>query len=198
MLALRKHLDLSNTHDCAIWVATCTAWRGITRYGYSSFFVYHLSFNIILQALGNSLLHSTTSFNPTRNVQRSSPIRHGTAPNHHKFLQFKIPWSKTKLSQRDWITLTETFDNVDPVAAFEHHLFVNFDCPPSSPLFSFKTPTGWLPLTRSIFVDRCNSIWVVCGLGAIFGHGFRIGGTTHLLLSGVDPWIVMKQGVRVW
>lgn len=31
-------------------------------------------------------------------------------------------------------------------------------------------------------------------MGALNGHGFRIGGTTHLLLHGVDPWVVMKQG----
>jgi hypothetical protein len=32
MKALRAHLDLSNTRDCAIWAVACTAWRGITRY----------------------------------------------------------------------------------------------------------------------------------------------------------------------
>ena len=26
------------------------------------------------------------------------------------------------------------------------------------------------------------------------GHSFRIGGTTHLLLIGVDPFVVMVQG----
>jgi hypothetical protein len=44
MLALRQHLDLSNTRDCAIWAAACTAWRGITRYELR--FVFHPSFNI--------------------------------------------------------------------------------------------------------------------------------------------------------
>jgi hypothetical protein len=31
-------------------------------------------------------------------------------------------------------------------------------------------------------------------MGVLDGHGLRIGGTTHLLLRGVDPWVVMKQG----
>jgi len=26
------------------------------------------------------------------------------------------------------------------------------------------------------------------------GQSFKIGGTTHLLLLGIDPWIVMVQG----
>jgi hypothetical protein len=30
-------------------------------------------------------------------------------------------------------------------------------------------------------------------MGALNGHGLRIGGTTHLLLHGVDPWIIIKQ-----
>jgi hypothetical protein len=82
------------------------------------------------------------------------------------------------------------FDVVLVLPRFSQHILTVS----SSPLFSFKTPTGWLPLTCSIFVNHCNSIWIACGLGTIFSHGFRIGGTTHLLLSGVDPWIVMKQG----
>ncbi|KAF8226454.1 hypothetical protein L208DRAFT_1161189, partial [Tricholoma matsutake] len=170
MVALWQHLDLSNTHDSAIWAVACMA------------------------CLGELLPKSTTTFDPTCNVQWSTPIHHGTAPNNHNYLQFKIPWSKTKLAQGDWITLTETYDVVDPVTTFEHHLFVNSSCPSSSLLFSFETPAGWSPLTCTAFIDHCNSIWVACGLGAIFGHGFRIGGTTHLLLAGVDPWIVMKQG----
>ncbi|KAJ6573337.1 hypothetical protein B0H10DRAFT_2105233 [Mycena sp. CBHHK59/15] len=43
-------------------------------------------------------------------------------------------------------------------------------------------------------METCNAIWFAAGLGALNGHGFRIGGTTHLLLHGVDPWVVMKQG----
>ncbi|KAJ7893702.1 hypothetical protein B0H14DRAFT_2334758, partial [Mycena olivaceomarginata] len=61
-------------------------------------------------------------------------------------------------------------------------------------LFAYATRTGWAHLTRSDFLGRCNEIWLAAGMGALNGHGFRIGGTTHLLLHGVDPWIVMKQG----
>lgn len=147
-----------------------------------------------MSSLGELLVTSYGSFLPSRHVQRSCPFMRGTASNHHKYLQFKIPWSKTKFAQGEWITLTETFDEVDPIAAFEHHLYVNSKCPPHAPLFSYETSSGWTPLTRSVFMERCNNIWTSYGLGTIFGHGFRIGGTTFLLLSGIDPWIVMKQG----
>ena len=43
-------------------------------------------------------------------------------------------------------------------------------------------------------MSRCNSIWKSAGLSCTSGHSFRIGGTTHLLSHGVDPWIIMKQG----
>jgi hypothetical protein len=115
------------------------------------------------------------------------------AANKHKFVRFKVPYTKTQNSG-DWLTSTETFDDVDAVSAFEHHLFVNASVPSSAPLFAYATASGWAHLTRTDFMETCNAIWFAAGLGALNGHGFRIGGTTHLLLHGVDPWVVMKQG----
>ena len=43
-------------------------------------------------------------------------------------------------------------------------------------------------------MDRCNEIWLEEDLASAKGHGFHIGGTTHLLLLGMDPWVVMVQG----
>ncbi|KAJ6467530.1 DNA breaking-rejoining enzyme [Mycena vitilis] len=175
MTVLRAGLDLCNTRDSAIWAAACTAWRDCAR-------------------LGELLVDSANKFNPARNVTRGCPKKRGTATNDHKFLGFKIPWTKTRRSAGDWLTSTETFDDVDAVAAMEHHLFVNTAVPDSAPLFAYTTASGWAHLTRSDFLDRCNDIWLAAGMDGLNGHGFRIGGTTHLLLHGVDPWIVMKQG----
>lgn len=41
---------------------------------------------------------------------------------------------------------------------------------------------------------RCNEVWIVAGLPDMPGHGFRIGGATHLLLLGVAPDLVAAQG----
>ncbi|KAJ7135231.1 hypothetical protein C8R43DRAFT_835282, partial [Mycena crocata] len=49
-------------------------------------------------------------------------------------------------------------------------------------------------LSQADFLGHCNEIWLAAGMGALNGHGFCIGGTTHLLLHGVDLWIVIKQG----
>ncbi|KAJ6570003.1 hypothetical protein B0H10DRAFT_1831943 [Mycena sp. CBHHK59/15] len=174
MVVLRSALDLSNTRGAAIWAAACTGWRDCAR-------------------LGEILVKSASEFNPPRNVTRGCPIRRGVAANKHKFVRFKVPYTKTQQSG-DWLTSTETFDDVDAVAALEHHLVVNASVPDSAPLFAYATASGWAHLTRSDFVETCNAIWMAAGLGALNGHGFRIGGATHLLLCGVDPWIVMKQG----
>jgi hypothetical protein len=175
MLALRASLDLSNTRDVAIWAAACTAWRDCAR-------------------LEKLLVDSPSKFTPSRHVTRGCEKKRGTSTNNHNYLQFKVPWTKTRRALGDWITSTETFDDVNAVAAIEHHLVINAGVPDSAPLFAYRTESVWAHLTRSDFMDRCNTIWTAAGMGALNGHGFRIGGTTHLLLQGVDPWVVMKQG----
>ena len=48
---------------------------------------------------------------------------------------------------------------------------------------------SWVPI-----LERCNKVWELEALGSRTGHGFRIGGTTHLLLLGINPWVIMVQG----
>ncbi len=81
------------------------------------------------------------------------------------------------------------------VDAFDNHIAVNSHIPPSAPLFTFETENGgFLPMKRSWFLDQCNEIWTSEQLGSLHGHAFHIGGTTHLLLSGVNPFVIMVQG----
>ncbi|KAJ7473479.1 DNA breaking-rejoining enzyme [Mycena latifolia] len=175
MLVLREVLDLSNTLDSAIWAAVTSAWRGCAR-------------------LGELLVGSVTSFTPARNVTHRCQMKRGSTSNGHKFLKLKLPWTKTQLAAGDWLILTETFDSVNAVATVEHHLVVNANIPHDAPLFSYETPTSWAPLTCDVFMGRCNAIWRDAGMGALYGHRFHISGMTHLLISGVEPWTVMKQG----
>jgi len=59
----------------------------------------------------------------------------------------------------------------------------------------FETESGsYATMKRLWFMRRCNEIWSNSGLEMLTGHSFHIGGTTHLLLMGVDPFIVMVQG----
>ena len=103
----------------------------------------------------------------------------------------------TDISTGDWLTFTSSLDELDCIWAFENHLAVNCQVPLSAPLFAFydaNNPASFSTLSRSDLMDRCNSIWKSAGLSCTSGHSFRIGGTTHLLIHGVDPWVIMKQG----
>src|SRR5882724_3186417 len=63
-----------------------------------------------------------------------------------------------------------------------------------TPLICSPSSTGSFPaMHRLWFMSRCNEGWSAHGFGSMNGHSFRIGSTTHLLLLGVDPFIVMVQ-----
>jgi hypothetical protein len=95
----------------------------------------------------------------------------------------------------DDLQLIDVDDPTSPVIALEQHLLCNLRVPNHAPLFAFeKADGGWAPLTRDWFLGRCGEVWAKTGLDGIQGHGFRIGGTTHMLMLGIDPWIVMVVG----
>jgi len=79
--------------------------------------------------------------------------------------------------------------------AFNNHLKINCWVPMHMHIFAFETDSGsFEPMRRHWFIDRCNEIWSTANLPSLSSHSFQIGGTTHLLLLGVDPFIVMAQG----
>ena len=153
---------------------------------------YFISFFLTYIRLGELIFNSI--FDPLSNVSRSTNIKCGIASNGLKYMNFHLPHTKTKAHGED-VNITDSTCPCSPISAFEHHLLSNSDIPSNAPLFAYETGNGtWSPLKRSWFLRRCNKIWEKDGLSAAKGHGFRIGGTTHLLLLGVDPWIVMVQG----
>ena len=79
--------------------------------------------------------------------------------------------------------------------AFTNHLKINGHTPPSSYLFGLKSELStFLPMCKSIFMSRCNEKWSSLHLNSLGIHSFHIGGTTQLLLIGMDPFNVMVQG----
>jgi len=109
-------------------------------------------------------------------------------------MKFRVPCTKTK-ERGDDISLTDTLCNCSLTFMLDHHLKSNAGIPSSAPLFMFETGDSMCaPMKCAWFLARCNTIWSCEGFVSINGHGFWIGGTTHLLLLGVDPWVVMVQG----
>src|SRR5882724_672058 len=109
-------------------------------------------------------------------------------------MKFHIPCMKTK-EKGDDISLTNTLCDCSPTFTLDHHLRSNAAVPGAALIFAFETGGGtWAPMKRMWFLTWCNTIWACEGLSLVKGHGFQIGGTTHLLLLGVNPWVVMVQG----
>ena len=175
MYALRSGLDLTNSFDAAVWAIACVAFWSCCR-------------------LGELVVPSRNTFDSVKHVARSAPLSFSSI-NETRFATLHIPWTKTTLVEGADISITARKDPSCPVSALEHHLRCNSSIPAHAPFFAFSTAAGgWAPMTRDWFLHRCNKIWVAAGLPDMPGHGFRIGGATHLLLSGVPPDIVATQG----
>jgi len=135
-----------------------------------------------------------SKFDPLSNVSQSTNFKHGIASNGLKYMNFHLPCTKTKAHSDD-VNIMDLTCPCSPTASFKHHLIYNSDIPPHAPLFTYETGDGmWSPMKHVWFLRRCNEIWEKDRLSVAKGHSFQIGGTTHLLLLGVDPWIVMVQG----
>src|SRR5882724_12048258 len=135
-----------------------------------------------------------TKFDPKAHISHSVKITCGITSNGTKYINFDIPHTKTK-ADGDRINVSDSTCKCSATQAFENHIVANGDIPPSTPLFSFETADkSWSPMRHLWFMEQCNEIWLKEGLSSAKGHGFCIGGTTHLLLLGTDPWVVMVQG----
>lgn len=175
--ALHKHLDHSNTFDVAVFATATLAFWGVRR-------------------LGELTIPSKNSFNPERHVARTAKRRLRTTPKGVDFYSLTLPWSKTTNVAGLEITFTDCDDATSPVPAFTRHLMLNSHIPSAAPLMSYESTaaSGWAPLTRDWFLERCNSIWSKSDMTTLTGHSFRIGGATELLLRGTPPDIVAAQG----
>jgi len=173
LLALRNSLNLDNTFDAAVFAIATVAFWCQCRLG-------ELCVDVV--------------FDPLLHASRCSPQNSGITISMIRYHSFWAPSTKTSPHGEEirWI------DSKCPCSAewaFQNHWIINSHLPTTAHLFGFETSTGsFQPMRKHWFLDRCNEIWSVSGLSAMPGHSFRIGGTTHLLLLGVDPFIVMAQG----
>ncbi|RDX48815.1 hypothetical protein OH76DRAFT_1351914 [Lentinus brumalis] len=177
MEALLNGLDLANTFDAAVFALASTAFWGCRR-------------------LGELLIPSRKAFRPDRHVARSAKVGYRSIPNGTRYAIFHIPWTKTTASEGADIILTGISGFLDPVTALRHHLNINSTVPGVAPLFAFEDGEdgAWRPMTRDVFLRRCNTIWSSTGMENLSGHCFRIGGATELLLRGIHPDVVSALG----
>src|SRR5882672_9206639 len=173
LTALRQHLNLNDTFDAAVWATTTVAfWCQC-----------HLA-KVCVDGL----------FDPSIHASWSSPRSSGSTASGIAYASFWAPSTKTRPEGEEirWI------DSCCPCSAeraFNNHLKINDRVPLHMHIFAFETESGaFKPMCRHWFINRYNEIWSTVNLPSLSGQSFRIGGMTHLLLLGVDPFIVMAQG----
>ncbi|KAF8587604.1 hypothetical protein K439DRAFT_1337715, partial [Ramaria rubella] len=171
---LHTHLDLSNTFDSSVFAIATIAFYGCCQ-------------------LGELTIPSHHAFNPSFHATCKYKISWGVACHGRLFTTIHILWSKTHLGKGDDLHLINTQlssspISSSPISALEHHLVVNSNIPHNTPLFAWHTATDtWEPMTKEWFMNHCNNIFHEHHLQVMDGHSFRIGGTTWLLLLGVNP-----------
>ncbi|KIJ08907.1 hypothetical protein PAXINDRAFT_88216 [Paxillus involutus ATCC 200175] len=136
--------------------------------------------------LGELTVRDRNFFDTLKHVSRSVlplSINSLTDESRTQYTSFHIPWSKTTKELGADISVTTRPHRTDPLKALSLHATVNNGIPAYAPLFSYKTSSGWEPLTKTSFMSRCNDVWVQNGFPSMPGHAFHIGGTTELLLQ---------------
>lgn len=168
---LYNDLDHSNTLDIAVYfAASCAFWCQIR--------------------LGELFPENQRTFDP----KHAPALHHLFPPIASGSRKLHLPRTKIAGEKGENVMILRQLDN-DPIAALEHHTKSN-NLTSNDPLCSYRDTNNILiPLTRRKFLLRCNEIWFSRGLMvSTTGHAFRIGGTTHLLLSRVPPHIVKVMG----
>ncbi|KIY73464.1 DNA breaking-rejoining enzyme [Cylindrobasidium torrendii FP15055 ss-10] len=172
---LRSQIDISTPRGAAIWAAALCAFWGCRR-------------------LGELLISSAKAFDPAHDISRTSPITYSTVDGV-VVIKIFIPWTKTTGVRGGWIILTATGSDLCPVAAFDNHLKINTLPSSHSPLFAYRDSNNTSKaLTKPSFLSQTSAIYKASDLSHVHGHSYRIGGSSHLLFTGVSPEVVMKIG----
>ncbi|KAJ7312509.1 hypothetical protein DFH08DRAFT_717678 [Mycena albidolilacea] len=172
---LEKELNLTTPEDTAVFAAACCAFWGQIRLG-----------EILSDTQGayfEGRIPLGTDFSPSATPAGTRVLR--------------LPCTKTKGAKGNNSILCRQNSVTDPVNTTINHIAVN-NIPPDHPLFSYRNDKGRLVcLSHRKFLQRCNDVWKKHGIPSITGHSFCIGGTTHLLIAGVNPDVVQAMG-RWW
>lgn len=167
---LVENLDLNSPLDAAVAACAATAFWGQCR-------------------LGELLPPSARSLPSTPLPTRSDFKR--SLQNPQSCL-LHLPHTKTHRHGQE-VVLVDQRAPINPISLLKKHLRVN-NVPNDKFIFSFASANGLSPLSKPLFLQRCNAIWLSLGYPRTTGHCFRIGGTTELLIAGTPPDVVRATG----
>lgn len=168
MRMLYDHLNFTSTFDIAVFATASIAFWGQCR---------------LWELLTDSKSNIITNPLPTLNHLAF----HSTSCN------LTLPWTKTTKKKGATVVLTHQQPPLSPIFALQLHI-ASSKLDGLTSLCSYRSHDHIIPLTRSAFLSRYNTVWHSQGLPRFTGHSFRIGGTTELLLAGVHPDVVRALG----
>ncbi|KAJ7112521.1 hypothetical protein C8R44DRAFT_547323, partial [Mycena epipterygia] len=173
----RASLDLESPLGAASWAAATAAFRGYRR-------------------LGKLLIRSAAKFSTLRDTCRSTRVSYSVV-NGRAVHALHLVWTKTTGTAGGECFLTAIL-GVDAdlcvVWAWDNHVRVNHSPPPDTPLFAYRSASGWSHLTKDNFLRLSSVLFKSASLDLVFGHSYHIGSSLELLSAGVTPEVIMKLG----
>jgi hypothetical protein len=170
LIQLISNLDLTDPLDAVVAACATVAFWGQCRLG---------------ELLPLSVLLSPLQSYPLRSDFKRS-VRNPQS------CVLRLPVTKTHRHGED-VILVDQAAPINPISLLKNHIRVS-NIQGNTHLFSYITRDGILPLTKSLFIQRCNAVWSLLGYPRTTGHSFRIGGTTELLIAGTPPDVVKATG----
>ena len=183
-VTLKKIIDI---HTLQLIVRACD----FTYMGQVFKAVYTIAFFSFLR-LSNLVPHCNKSFSPLYHLARADIL---FAPPG---LQIIIKWTKT-LQSRDAVKIIKIpslgSNAICPVKAVKNLLHIT-PGHRNDPLFQYKTPKGWFPLTDNQVRSHFKLILRKLGLqdSNLTFHAFRRSGATHAFNSNVNIQQIQSHG----
>lgn len=140
------------------------------------------------------VLNLADNFDPTKDVKKSD-LRMLPWPGSSIIdVSVHVPWTKNKKGLGHTFALYQCPNILCPVSALGCHAAMSRSLI-SGPLFAYNDGAGgFKPLAPDAFLGWVDEILALAGRDRVFGHSFRIGGTTHLLMSGMLIEMVKLAG----
>jgi hypothetical protein len=171
---LHKKLELSNPLQATVFATATIAFWGQCCLG---------------ELLGTSRCVHNPRTLPSRCSLASTP-KQGTS------ILLNLLFTKMSGVRGQDVMIPQQTRPADPIQALVNLFKVNRGAKDQDHLFAFQASRGgpFRCLTKEVFLQTCNNIWLAFGHPQITGHCFRIGGTNAYMESGVATDIVKAKG----